>query len=126
MQNFLKFSFFPFYGCPKFENLSKIAKNTKILTLIWPRKIYLRNWKIPKYPINHLKVYLHEQIWLNPNCTCSKFDQSTWKFDTFSTQWNFPYISYDLHKYCDKIKQFRQLINKWFHSGKEKGWGKHM
>ena len=57
MQEFLKLSFFPFYCCPKIKILSKIAKNTKILTLIRPRKIYSKNSKIVySFIQNHIKV----------------------------------------------------------------------
>ena len=86
---------FPFYGSPKFKILSKVAK--KKLTLIRPCKIYLRNSKIPEYPF--------VSPWNLPTRT-DLAQSDLWifqiwsiylKFRHFSTQWNFPYISNDLH-----------------------------
>ena len=103
------------------------AQNSKKrkFTLMRPRKIYLRNLKIPSILLYHLEIYLHEQIWLNPTCKFSKFGQFTWNFDiflhsgifhTFPTTYIHPVIPWNS----------RQLSNKWFHSGKKKHWVKHM
>ena len=68
------FFFFPFHGCPKFKILSKIEKkNTKMLTLKRPRKIYLLLCVL----LYHLEIYLYEQIWINSTCKSSKFGQFT-------------------------------------------------
>ena len=85
MQEFSKFSIL-FLWLPKI--LSKIANNLKNLTL----KIYSKNLKSMSIILSHLEIYLHDQIRLNPICEFSKVGQFTWKFDIFSTQWNFPYI----------------------------------
>lgn len=104
MQKILRFSLFPPYCCLKFEIVSKIAKNTYILTLIRPRKIYSKNSKIPEYPF--------VSPWNLPTWT-NLAQSDLWVFQVwaiyvknlhFSTQWDFPYISYDLYKYCDNME----------------------
>ena len=89
-----EYSFFPFHGYPKIEILSKIAENTKILTLIRTRKIYSKISKIPEYPCITLKSANFNKFgFIRPvrfpnlvnSCENLTFFLHSWIFNSFPT-----------------------------------------